>query len=225
MSLNTVGIRGGDGTLAQNKQDFWNEGQDISPALAREIEEYEQSQRHFTTKTGTETKEELARLHEENEMARRAFRWPKQEELAAKRVGRILNSNGFIYRLQMIANEGKYLKKAWLTDKGSPGMLGLFVVHGSANRTTCTHEPDQPHYVCAVQAPFMQEFEELHFDAYNVPLGSKRRGWRTVLLKLFEQGIITPQQADAVFGEAPSGLASRRYREYVQYLRGRGLGL
>lgn len=218
MSLPTFGVRSQQtGEVAANKEDFFNAKNNIPAALAKEIAQYEAAPRHTTT--GNETKELVHKVREDNNAARKAFRWPKQEELRSKRVGKILHMNSFLLKLKLAG------VKAWYTNKGgSPGTLGLFVDH-TGMRPTCKHKDGEPHYVGAAQVPYMQEYEELHFDEFDVPLGPKRRGWRTLLLYLFEQGLLTPAQADKAFGAPASGPVSRRYREYVKYLKGRGLGL
>jgi hypothetical protein len=217
MSLPTFGVRSQQtGETAAQKDDFWNEKNDIPIELAKEVAEYEAGGRYVDS--GQQSKEEYHRLHEDNVAARKAYRWPKQEELKAKRIGKIMHMNSLIIKLKMAGI------KAWYNNAGVGGMLGLNVEH-TGHFPECKHERGEVHYVGAVQVPYMQEFEELYFDQYDVPLGPKRRGWRTILLYLIEQRIITARKADEIFGEPPSGAVSRRYREYVQYLNRRGLGL
>jgi hypothetical protein len=108
---------------------------------------------------------------------------------------------------------------AWYTNKGGMAKtLGLYISHEGL-KPSCTHKSGEPHYVGFVQVPLMQEYEELHFDRYDVPLGIKRRGWRTILLKLIEQSILTEVDAHRIFGEPSTGIVSRRYLQYLQFLR------
>lgn len=208
----------------QSLDDEFQFADELDPKLAREIADYEESCRIDPSKASNESKETLKRLEEDNAKARRAYRWPHQEELKGGRTGKILHMNEFMSRLRRALPRGM---KVWLTEKG--GMqksLGLYIGHsGTLRPETCTHEVGKPHYVCFIQVPFMQEYEELFFDKYDVPLGPKRRGWRTILLKLIEQKVITEKAAHREFGEPSSGPASLRYREYLQYLRSRGIGL
>jgi hypothetical protein len=179
-------------------------------ALIRQIE-YESD----VVKSSNQTVEEYRRLFEANALARKDYRWPNQEELKTQREGRILHMNEF---LRLLRSAGL---KAWCPERGGmPGTLGLFVYHEGL-LPGCGHNWGFPHYVAFIQVPFMQEYEELYFDDYDVPLGPKRRGWRTVLLRLIEQGLLTEQKAHEVFGRPQSGWVSRRYREYLAYLRGR----
>ena len=181
------------------------------PVLAAEIKEYEAREKHENS--DTQTKEEFHRLYEGNVESRKQYRFADQDELKARREGRILHMNDFMRRLKSCG------LNAWYTNKGGMARtLGLYVLH-SGLKSSCTHKSGEPHYVGFVQVPFMQEYEELHFDRYDVPLGIKRRGWRTLGLKLIEQQLITETKFHEVFGEPSTGIISQRYRAYLKYLR------
>lgn len=163
--------------------------------------------------TGSETKEEAQRLFEENRDARKKYRWTMQDEFKGAREGRILHMNNFI---QMLRECGL---NCWFNEKGGmPKTLGLNVAHKGLF-TKCKHKVGESHYVTYAQVPLMQEFEELFFDPYDVPLGSKRRGWRTVLLRLIEEKLLDETTAHRVFGEPATGPVSRRYRETLHSYR------
>lgn len=165
-------------------------------------------------KSSQQSREEFFRLFEKNAGSRRQHQFPNQEELKLQREGRILHMNEFLARLKRCG------LNCWYSEKGGmPKTLGMYVGHDKTSR--CSHEFGAPHYVGFVQVPFMQEYEELNFDQYNVPLGSKRRGWRTVLLRLIEQRLLTVEKADEIFGKPATGPVSRRYLEYISFLRSR----
>jgi len=188
---------------------------EIQPEVSRIME---QAESRNISQSSQKAKEEFLRLYEQNVESRKQFRWANQEELQTKREGRILHMNEFMRLLQSALPSGS---RAWYTDKGGmANTLGLYVNHPGFF-PACTHERGTPHYVGFVQVPLMQEFEELHFDRYNVPLGSKRRGWRTVLLKLIESGILTESAAHAAFGAPEPNAFSRRYNEYLKFIRTR----
>lgn len=202
--------------LKDYDREFAYDTDTIEPNVAKILEETEI---RSVSKSSNQTREEFMRLYELNLNSRKDFRWPNQEELQKKREGRILHMNKFLELFRKALPAGY---TAWFTAKGGmANTLGLFVSHptGAALLPSCTHDPGAPHYVGFVQVPFMQEFEELHFDRYNVPLGSKRRGWRTILLRAKEQSLVSEQSLNASFGEPPSGAVSDRYRAYLQYLR------
>lgn len=185
------------------------------PALAAEIADYESREKHHGT--GSQSVEEYYRLHELNVDARKQHRFPDQEELATRREGRILHMNEFMHKLRSAG------LNAWYTNKGGMARtLGLYVSHEGL-KTGCQHAPGAPHYVGFVQVPFMQEFEELHFDHHKLPLGSKRRGWRTILLRLIEQQMLTETKAHEVFGEPLGSVVSRRYLSYLKFLRNKNV--
>jgi hypothetical protein len=189
---------------------------EIESNVAKIMSETEQ---RSLSQSSQQVKEEYLRLYEGNLATRKEFRWEKQEELQKKREGRILHMNEFLRLLKKALPDGF---NAWYTDKGGmANTLGLFIGHptGTALLPSCSHAPGEPHYIGFVQVPRMQEFEELHFDRYMVPLGSKRRGWRTIGLRLIEAGIISEKRFHEVFGEPPTGEVSRRYLHYLKYIR------
>lgn len=199
----------------QSYDDEFSYASDFDPKLAAEIKEYESREKHETT--DSRTKEEYYRLFEGNVESRKQYRFAHQDEFKLHREGRILHMNKF---LGMLKDTGV---DAWYNTKGGmPKTLGLNVLH-AGTYDACKHESGEPHYVCFVQVPFMQEYEEMHFDRYDVPLGSKRRGWRTVLLNLVMQGVLTEAQAHEVFGAPDNNIVSRRYREQMKFFRNKNI--
>ena len=190
---------------------------EFDPKLSTELKLYEEQQHHI--KSSNLSKEEEQRLFEMNVEARKIYRWSHQEDFKQQREGRIMHMNQFMRLLKRALPAGI---TAWLSDKGGMAKtLGLYVGHSGMLGPICEtkHERGGVHYVTYIQVPFLQEYEELYFDRYDVPLGSKRRGWRTVLLNLIEQRVITEKAAHREFGDPAPGPVSLRYREYLQYLR------
>jgi hypothetical protein len=202
--------------LKDYDREFAYDADTIEPEVARLMNETE---RRSIDKASAQAHEEFLRLYEQNLASRKDFKWPGQEELHHKREGRILHMNQFILMFRKALPTGW---SAWYTSKGGmQNTLGLYVSHptGAALLPSCTHELGEPHYVGFCQVPFAQEFEEIHFDRYDVPLGPKRRGWRTVLLRAREQGLVTEAALDREFGRPSTGAVSDRYRAYLKYLR------
>lgn len=198
-------------SLRMNDDSEFRYADEIEPQVASIMEEVEKGN---TVSGTTQTKEEVHRLFEMNKASRQENQFPNQDELKKSRVGRVLHMNEF---LRLLRTAGL---NAWYNDRsGMAGTTGLNIHHNGMYSELCKHEPREPHYIGFAQVPFMQEYEELYFDRYDVPLGSKRRGWRTLLLKVIENKFVTEQQADKIFGEPASGLVSRRYREYLSYIR------
>lgn len=103
---------------------------------------------------------------------------------------------------------------AYLSSKVIRGLSGLYVL-------TPDVKGGHWHYVCGVQASMMNEYSVIYVDSHGLPLNEKKRGWRTVLLRLITNGFITEEDAHRVFGEPFSGAISRRYREQLFYFRNR----
>lgn len=216
MSLSTSRLEKGKNPLKDYDNEF-DYADEIQPDLARIMREVEEGRAVSGT---TQTKEEVHRLHEMNTESRKESRFPDQDELKQRRTGHVFHMNEF---LRLLRSAGLNI---WYANYcGAPGMLGLYAGHESWMLTdTCAaHKWGDAHYVGFVQVPFMQEYEELYFDQYDIPLGPRRRGWRTIGLRLIEQKLLTEKKFHEVFGEPNSGLVSRRYRHYLQYLRSKPL--
>lgn len=183
-------------------------GEPVSPELQAEIEEYEAHDPHKPTTQGLE---ELARQQELSADFSKPYQWVKPEEYAdeAPRMGRIIDSNEFI---RILRNDCKL--KCWY---GTPQehenkvIVGLYV----------QAEPGAPlSYIGWVQQGWMPEYEMINFDSHGVPLNSKHRGWRTVLMQLIMKGALPEELATRVFGEA-RGPASTRYNRFLHDWRNR----
>ena len=210
MSLSTSRLEKGRNPLKDYDDEF-RYADEIEANLSRMMQEIENGPRVSGT---TRMKEEAYRQHEMNVAMREESRFPNQEELKERRTGRILHMNEFATKLKDAG-----INVWYGNHEGMPGTTGMYFGHDGYLTEKCLEHGKKPHYIGFIQVPFMQEFEELNFDAYNVPLGPKRRGWRTLGLRMIEQKIISEQKFHELFGEPPSGIVSRRYREYLQYLR------
>lgn len=185
-----------------------------SPELQQEIAEY--SRKHHGA-TSSQNVEELIRQKEMSKEMVKEYKFYKQDELrdTPERVGRVMHCLEFLQLLEKI-------RPAYLSANVRKGLSGLAVYNPKE-----VVDPDSGEvtrvdwqYVCGVQVGFMHEYSSMHFDARDLPLNEKWRGWRTVLLRLIQLGHVTEEQALAVFGEA-SGAASRRYREQLFCWRNR----
>ena len=186
---------------------------EFDPQLAAEVEAYEKTERHKSF--GSQAVDEYYRLHEMNKESRKEHRFYHQDDWKKRREGRILHMNEFLRLLRECGLKAEYGDRG-----GAPKTLPLRVRHdGFYPECKGMHESGGPHYVCFVQVPMMQEYEEVFFDEYDLPLGPKRRGWRTVLLRLIEKKFLTEKKAHEVFGRPPSNPISERYLSYLHFLR------
>jgi hypothetical protein len=211
MSLATTRLERGRNPLKDYDDEF-RYSNEIEANLSKMMERIENGPRVSGT---TQMKEEVYRQHERNVADRAESRFPNQEELKQRRTGKILHMNEFLLKLRDAG------LNVWYGNyEGMPGTTGMYCGHEGYLTEKCKeHGPQKPHYIGFVQVPFMQEFEELNFDQYNVPLGPKRRGWRTIGLRLIEQKFLTEQKFHEIFGEPPTSIVSRRYREYLWFIR------
>ena len=63
------------------------------------------------------------------------------------------------------------------------------------------------------------------FDAWNLPISERYRGWRTALLQMILKDVITEEEVDRAFGPVSLNRASELYRESVQRHRSMRKGL
>lgn len=75
--------------------------------------------------------------------------------------------------------------------------------------------------VATLQYPIGTEWMVMKFDDYGVPTHAKYLGWRTALLALITQGVITEKEAHKAF-PLGSGPAAEWYKEQLFMLRNRG---
>jgi hypothetical protein len=66
------------------------------------------------------------------------------------------------------------------------------------------------------------EWSLMHFDNFDVPICERYRGWRTALLQLITQDVITEAEAEAAFGVVEASEASELYLSTLQAHRRQG---
>jgi len=181
---------------------------DWSPRLKKAVEEY--SKRRWD-KPNSAGLEEVMRQNELSTNSVKEYRFFRQFEDGLtdekSRQGHLIFCLDFAEMLNTIV-------PCYLSAKIQKGLSGLYV-----------YMPDVKgghwHYVCAAQASMMNEYSVIHLDNHGLPLNEKKRGWRTVLLRLIQGSFITEEDAERVFGEPTSGPVSRRYREQLYWFRNR----
>lgn len=181
-------------------------GPEISPALAAEIAEMEARSADF--KPTQQALEALAEQQELNADLSEAYQWVNPKDYADEeaRKGIVTNSDQLMLRFR---NECHL--RCWYGPVQENRYLGLMVQKS---------EGSAPQYACWVQQGWMPEFEMINFDSHGVPLNSKHRGWRTVLMQLIMKGFLEEAVATRVFGEAV-GSAATRYNLFLYQWRNR----
>lgn len=67
------------------------------------------------------------------------------------------------------------------------------------------------------------EWSLMYFDELDVPIRERYRGWRTALLALITNDVITEEEAEKAFGPVTPNAASELYLETLQGYRQRKL--
>lgn len=78
-----------------------------------------------------------------------------------------------------------------------------------------------PRCVTSLQWDCGPEWSLMHFDEFDVPTTERYRGWRTALLALITNGVLTEEEVDRAFGPVVLNEASELYRAVLQSYRER----
>jgi hypothetical protein len=101
------------------------------------------------------------------------------------------------------------------TSENNAGLVGV---------SAWVTEPDgsrAPKYVTSLQWDCGPEWSLMYFDAFDVPVRERYRGWRTALLRLILSDVVTEAEAERAFGRVVENAASELYRETLQSYRER----
>lgn len=179
-----------------------------SPQLKAQVAEYSKRRHDKVNSAGLE---EVMRQNELSTTAVKEYRFFRQFE---DRLGDEKQRRGELMFCLDFAEKLNTILPAYLSGKVINGLSGLYVFMPDV-------KGGHWHYVCGVQASMMNEYSVVWFDSHGLPLNEKKRGWRTVLLRLITGGFISEEDADRVFGPPFSGPISRRHREQLYYFRNR----
>jgi hypothetical protein len=195
--------------------------------------------------TDTESQELIEaeqKLFEENYRARAAYRWQGQErwmgreneemrlvnilhphavfqklksagvdcsiESAVEWVWDIDHKTGLTIPVQRTLSAARF----WLHDiviKDRVGISGW--VWRNGRRTM--------QYITYMQYPRGPEWSLMRFDSFDVPTYERYRGWRTALLRLIQEELVTEAEVDRAFGPVQENEASQLYLEQLEDFR------
>ena len=121
-------------------------------------------------------------------------------------------------RLISIKRE-RTIGRLWLHDNAVEGRVGVsaWVTNRKGVR--------ERKMVTTLQYPYGPEWSLLHFDKFDVPVAEKYRGWRTAMLSLILQGVLTEEEVNRAFGPVPLSGVSLLYRKQLQMSRRKKYGL
>ena len=175
-------------------------------------------------KSSEEFLEKSQMLYELNEVASDPSRWDGQgrwigRENEEMRIGQIMSPFEFMARLQQVIGENRVFLNGFAVLKRVALMApdkepqSRILMPGQEPR-----RDDGLVQVATLQYPCSSEWMVMKFDEYGVPTTPKYLGWRTALLALIKQGIITENEAHQAF---PLGLgpAGAWYREQLFMIR------
>lgn len=184
-------------------------------------------------KTAQEYLERAEMLHEMNANMVRGNRWEGQERWQGKeneemRLVNIMSPRAFIEKLQaagisaaiepMTKTEMRYdgdmvLREMEVQYSPAQICLGKYVVRGVLGLFAWVK--GEYRYVNKLQYPCGPEWTLMRFDEYNVPTNERYHGWRTALLALIREEVITEEQAHKAFGAPIENAASMFYRQQI----------
>jgi hypothetical protein len=132
------------------------------------------------------------------------YRLSDHEELKDlyKRAGQWMHSSELVFKVQNL-NPCIYVQQ----QINYPDQWGFYVDVQSRLQ-----------YVSGFQKGWLREFTAILVDDRNLMLGDELRGWRAVLLKLLEKGILRWEQVHKTFGDA-EGANTHRWRNYTRIYR------
>ncbi len=110
--------------------------------------------------------------------------------------------------------------RIWLANEAINGRVGV-----SAWVTDKETGERKRRQVTTLQWPCGPEWSLLHFDEFDVPITEKYRGWRTAILQMILQDVVTEEEVNRAFGPVPLHSVSLHYRQQLYTHRQRRVGL
>lgn len=162
------------------------------------------------------TEEHTHRLREMNynSEAVKRQRWEDQDEFRnddARQGSSMLHSD-------LLAKLRTLVPDLYITDGRIEGDLAVFRTYGQPQPRL---EGRTFEYLFYVPTGLLPEFSQYEFDTVrDIPIKEKKRGWRTVLLRLIKTGLLKESDCNRVFG-VPSGPASTIWHRELYKFRNR----
>jgi hypothetical protein len=182
--------------------------------------------------------------YEKNYHASASQRWPGQERWQGKeneemRLVRIMHPHQVFARLRkagidariespyeyIYVPDGKTGKivprrretstgRLWLHDEVKGGRCGI-----SAWVYDWRTGERRRKMVTSLQYPYGPEWSIMRFNEYNVPTNERYRGWRTAMLALMIDRVLSEDEVNRAFGPVILNRASELYRQTIQHHR------
>lgn len=192
--------------------------------------------------------EEERRMFEENYAARHKQRWEGQERWKGReneeaRLVNILHPHAVFQKLKD-AGVNCSIEPAvdWVWDIDHKTGLAMPVQRERSTARFWLHEnvildrvgisawvwrngQRTAQYSTYLQWPQGPEWSVMRFDEFDVPTSEKYRGWRTALLRLMQDEVLTEDEVNKAFGAPVVNSASELYYEQLAELREKRKGL
>ena len=169
--------------------------------------------------------EHTQRAKEMNFKRAASQRWGKDQldfmDDAPRMVGYMHHSD-FIRKLNKIATRQLYIRDGnFIGDLAIYEVWDKLVYEYDAFRSD-TFKPDEPtfKYICYMPLGDSPEFGLYSFDDRAVPIREETRGWRTILLRLLNSGIVSEEAVNIEFGKA-RGVGAVAYNRQLWRYRNR----
>lgn len=157
------------------------------------------------------TAEHTARLREMNRSSHavKRQRFADQDDYRNEeaRLTRYMHYSEILRRLR------KLTPNLFIIDGRIEGDLAMYRVFGRPQSDGRDFQ-----YLMYCPTGWLPEFSTYEFDEKDIPVKEKKRGWRTILLRLIKTKIITEQQCREMFGE-PEGQAATVWKRTLHAWR------
>ena len=149
--------------------------------------------------------ESLAKIKEDNLKLFGKHKLPGQDMLenVEMSMGRPLEWKEFVRKLNHLG------PKLFIHDGGAPNAIAIHVWMDKGDG-----EGSRWCYVGGFEKKVLPEFSHIRIDEHELPV-EETRGWRSVLMGLVRQDVITHKEVVAIFGDA-QGQRSVRWHEQLQ---------
>jgi hypothetical protein len=157
------------------------------------------------------TEEHLWNQREKNYAAASAQRWAHQDDYRddEARRGREMWHNEFLTKLQSV------VPNLYITEGRIIGDLAIYRTYGSPQERLNGNSFE---YLFFCPTGLLPEFSLYEIDPIrDVIVKEKRRGWRTPLLRLIRNGMLTEEKANETFGRAEGPGATVYLRKLFEH--------
>jgi hypothetical protein len=196
----------------------------------------------YTDTSSAELMEEEQKLFEANYRARDQYRWQGQERWMGReneemRLVNILHPHAVFQKLQdagvdcsieaaidwvwdndpktgilIPVQRTRSTARFWLHDVVIKDRIGITGWVWRNGRRTAQ-------YITYLQYPKGPEWSLMQFDQFDVPKYERYRGWRTALLRMIQEEVVTEAEVDRAFGPVIENAASELYLEQLADFR------